>query len=78
MGCALIGLWLLASAIPSIVRDALYLYSSYSQNDDLVEFKHWLAYRFVEVTIALWLIFGARGFVKIFWWVRNAGTKKAL
>ena len=40
-------------------------------------FAVWLAYRFVEVTIALWLIFGANGFAKIFWWVRDAGTKKA-
>src|SRR5687767_1640413 len=34
MGCALIGLWLLASAIPFIVRDALMLYSSLSRFDD--------------------------------------------
>jgi hypothetical protein len=78
MGCTLIGLWLLASAIPSIVRDALYLYSSFPEHDDLVQFKRWLAYRFVEVIIALWLVFGSKGFVKLFWWVRNAGTKKAL
>jgi hypothetical protein len=78
MGCALIGLWLLASAIPSIARDALYLYSSFSEPDDLVDFKRWLAYRCVEVMIALWLIFGSTGFVKLFWWVRNAGTRKAL
>jgi hypothetical protein len=78
MGCALIGLWLLASAIPSIVRDALYFYSSFPEHDDLVEFKRWLAYRCVEVMIALWLIFGSTGFVKLFWWVRNAGTGKAV
>ena len=78
MGCALIGLWLLASAIPAIVRDALYLYSSLSEPDDLFEFKRWLAYRGVEVMIALWLIFGSRGFVKLFWWIRSAGTEKAL
>jgi len=78
MGCALIGLWLLASAIPSMLRDALYLYSSFSQQDDLVDFRRWLAYRCVEVSIALWLIFGSRGFVKVFWWARNAGTKQGV
>jgi hypothetical protein len=78
MGCALIGLWLLASAIPHVVRDALYLYSSNSSYDDSVEFKHWLAYRFVEIVVAVWLIVGTRGFVKVFWWARSAGTKKVL
>src|SRR6185295_3788795 len=66
MGCALIGLWLLASAIPHIVRDALYLFSSSSEDGDSVEFKRWLAYRMVEVIVALWLIVGTKGFVKAF------------
>jgi hypothetical protein len=78
MGCALIGLWLLATAIPHIVRDSLYLYSSNSGYDDSVEYKHWLVYRFVEIVIAVWLIVGTGGFVKVFWWARSAGTKKAL
>ena len=77
-GCALIGLWLLASAIPHIVRDALYLYSANSSYDDSVEFKHWVAYRFVEIVVAVWLIVGTGGFVKVFRWARSAGSKKAL
>jgi len=78
MGCALIGLWLLASAIPFIVRDALMLYSSFSRFDDSEGIELWLAYRCAEVAVALWLIFGARGFVKVFWWIRTAGTEKPL
>jgi len=77
VGCALIGLWLLATAIPSIIRDLLYLYFSSSDYDDSGEFRRWLAYRVVEVVIALWLIIGTKGIVKAFWWARNAGTSKA-
>jgi len=71
-------LLLLASAIPHIVRDALYLYSANSSYDDLVEFKSWVAYRFVEIVVAVWLIVGTGGFVKVFRWARSAGSKKAL
>lgn len=77
MGCALIGLWLLATSVPAIVRDAMYLYSSFPEGDDFAEFKRWLAYRGVEVLIALGLIFGSSGFVKLFLWARTAGTNKA-
>ena len=78
MGCALIGLWLLASAIPSIARDALYFYSPAAPFEDKDGFGAWFAYRCVEVAVALSLLFGSRGFVKIFWWMQTAGTKKAL
>jgi hypothetical protein len=78
MGCALIGFWLLASAIPFIVRDTLMLYSSLTRFDDSDGLALWLAYRGAEVAFALWLIFGARGFVRLFRWIRTAGTKKAL
>lgn len=76
MGCALIGLWLLASAIPSVVRDALFVYSSSLQDDELGGYKRWLIYRFVEVALALWLIAGTRGIIKVFSWLRSAGTSK--
>jgi hypothetical protein len=78
MGCALIGLWLLASAIPSMVRDALFVYSSSLQDDELGGYQRWLVYRFVEVALALWLIAGTRGIIKVFSWLRNAGTGKTV
>jgi len=77
MGCALIGIWLLATAIPHIVRDAVYLHLLNSEYDDRGEFKRWLVYRGVEVIVALWLIVGTRGFVKVFWWARTVGTSKS-
>jgi len=77
MGCALIGLWLLASAIPHMVRDALLWYSLNSEDVHSLEFKRWLAYRLVEVIVALWLIVGTKGFVKAFWWARTVGTRKS-
>jgi hypothetical protein len=76
-GCTLIGVWMLGSAVPVIVRDAFYFHSSYSEYGDTEGFKPWFAWRCVEVVIALWLIFGANGFAKSFAWLRTAGTRKA-
>jgi len=77
MGCALIGLWLLATAIPVVVRDALYFYSSASEYDDFPGFRRWLIYRLVEILVAVWLIVGTKGFVKVFQWSRGAGINKS-
>ena len=77
MGCALLGLWMLTSALPSLVLDtyAVLYVDSTSDNSEL---KRSVVYYLVEIGIALWLLFGAKGFRKLFWWVRNAGYKKAL
>lgn len=69
MGCALIGLWFIQATLPWLVYDlGLYL-------DGFVnpEMKAKLAQYLVQISISLWLIFGAKGFRKLFWWVRNAG-----
>jgi len=78
MGCALIGLWLLASVIPSIARDALYFYLPSAPFEVKEGLGAWFAYRCIEVAVALYLIFGSKGFVKVFWWTRTVGTKKTL
>jgi hypothetical protein len=77
MGCALIGLWLLSSAIPTLVRDGLVLYYAGSHYDDTSTVKHWIIYNLVQILVATWLIFGARGFRRAFWWAQTAGVKKA-
>jgi len=77
MGCALLGLWMLTSTLPSLVLDtyALVYVDSTSENSEL---KRSVLYYLVEIAIALWLLFGAKGFRRLFWWARNAGYKKAL
>ena len=73
MGCALIGLWLLSSALPALIRNSVFLYLSRSGNVDTTNLRYGLFYYFVELIMAVWLILGANGFRRIFWWARNAG-----
>ena len=76
MGCSLIGLWVLASALPSLIRDSVMLYSS-DATTDTSSVHHWLIHDLWQLLIAIWLMFGAEGFRQIFWWARHAGVKKA-
>lgn len=76
MGSALLGLWMLTYAFPALVRDAYVLQSAESDYSDTSTIKSWVLYNVVEVAIALWLIFGARGFRRLFWWARTAGLSK--
>jgi hypothetical protein len=73
MGCALIGLWLLSSALPALIRNLVFLYLSRSGEVDTTNLRYGLFYYFVELLMAVWLILGANGFRRIFWWARNAG-----
>ena len=72
MGCALMGLWLLTKAISSVARDLLFFTSGFEGGyyDDA---KLWIGIYLPETIIGLWLIFGAKGFRRLFWWARNAG-----
>jgi len=49
--------------------------ANYSDHSQL---QRGVLYDFVELGISLWLILGAKGFRKIFWWAQNAGTRKVL
>ena len=71
MGCALVGLWVLASSLPATVRDLVILTSDTITATS--EVRNWLFYDAGRVVIAIWLMFGAVGFRKIFWWARYAG-----
>jgi len=76
MGCALIGLYILTSAFPALLRDVLVLQSAESLYSDNPTMKSWILYNLVEVAIALWLVFGGAGFRRLFWWARRAGLSK--
>jgi len=71
MGCGLIGLWLLTSALPPFIRNSLLLYLYRSDGSDTTNLRIGLFYFAAELVIAAWLICGANGFRKIFWWARQ-------
>ena len=73
MGCALIGLWMLTSSLPALVRNSLILYFAGATYDDTARLNLWLLYYAAEVGIALWLILGAKGFKQLYWWAQKAG-----
>jgi hypothetical protein len=60
MGCALLGLWMLTSALPSLVLDTYALVYVDSTSAD-ASLKRSVLYYVIEVAIALWLFFGAKG-----------------
>jgi len=79
MGCALIGLWLLATSLPALVINLFILGSAIGASGDVSSsLRQNVFYYLAEVAIAAWLILGARGFREIFWWARNAGVSKAV
>jgi hypothetical protein len=77
LGCFLLGVWTLTTTIPRLVIN-VYALNALSGYDDKWQLHESLVYNFFELVIALWLIFGAKGIRKLFWWAQNAGTRKAL
>jgi hypothetical protein len=78
MGCALIGLWMLASSISTLARNAFALYyvdRSYG-TEIPTEIKHGMVYSVLNVAIGVWLILGARGFSKVLRWAQNVGLHR--
>ena len=73
MGCALIGLWVLATSFPKLIVDA---FGMYFIKDDDPSLQRAVLYYLAEVAIAVWLILGGSGFREVFWWARNAGVSK--
>ena len=73
LGIALIGLWVVASAIPAILRNVTVMYLFRSKLMDMTELKSGLLYYVVELLIGVWLIFGAAGIRRFIWWARHAG-----
>jgi hypothetical protein len=77
MGCALIGLWLLATSLPALVINFFILGSAIGSSDDISSsVRQNVFFYLAEVAIAAWLILGAKGFQKVFCWARNAGIRK--
>jgi hypothetical protein len=73
VGCALIGLWLIVPALSSAIYKLSVLYLA--QRDSAIDTTNLLldlVYFGVEIAFGIWLLLGARGARKLFWWARDA------
>jgi hypothetical protein len=73
VGCALLGLWVLASAIPGLVQDAYLLVHAQREKIDLP--PNWggrAVYFVVQLAVGIWLLLGATGVRKLLSWARDA------
>jgi hypothetical protein len=72
LGCALMGLWLLATSLPALVVD-VFAWSSMQLEERSFLWRS-VFYDFSQVAIGVWLTLGARGFRRLVWWARNPGV----
>jgi hypothetical protein len=75
IGCGLIGIWLIANAIPGFVRTAyewFYAQRTHMEIDNQgVAVIYYVAY----FVVGLWLLLGAAGARKLFWWARRGDER---
>ena len=73
VGCALIGLWLIIPALARLIYNLSMLYlAQRTPNVDTSNLSFTWIYYVVEIAFGVWLVLGARGARKLFWWARNA------
>lgn len=76
-GFCLMGLWLLTQALPSVVFE-VYVFYLYTRPGSMLGLRPQeyaaLARALVELALALWLLFGARGLRGALRWARTAGS----
>jgi hypothetical protein len=76
LGCSLLGLWLLAEMFPGLVRFIFVWYYSQRTKLDMPDnVTSGAVYYIAEFAVGVWLLLGASGARKLFWWVRNAGAR---
>jgi hypothetical protein len=76
-GFCLLGLWLLTEAIPRATYWMVMVYYSTRPNTpvDLGPGSYAQMFQIaVEIALALWMLFGARGLLGLVRWARTAGT----
>jgi hypothetical protein len=73
VGCALLGLWLIVPALSSLIYH--FAVQFMAQRNPEVEMSNanptWV-YWCAEIAFGVWLLLGAKGARKLFWWARNA------
>ena len=73
MGCSLMGLWLLVTMIPSLVHDLVWLIPPLAGDYSDEALRVLFGLHLPKVIIGVWLVLGAKGFRRLFWWARYAG-----
>jgi hypothetical protein len=74
IGSALIGLWLVASAVPALMRNTFVMYVFRSESVDKSDLISGLLYYAVQFVVGVALILGANGVRNLISWARSAGT----
>jgi hypothetical protein len=72
VGCSLLGLWLIVPALSSVGYNLLVLYAA-QRNPALnaSEMRFGWSYYCIEIVLGVWLLLGARGARRLFWWARD-------
>ena len=76
-GFLLLGLWVLSSAIPTLVRYGFLLYFAHKERALLdlgLNIAAAMLSVSVQLAIGVWLMFGARGLLRLLRWARSANT----
>ena len=73
IGTSLIGLWLIASSVPGILRNLIVLYLFRAESMDKSGLESGLIYLFAEAAVGVVLIVGTNGIRRFVWWARHAG-----
>ncbi|MFA7585630.1 MAG: hypothetical protein WCY11_05450 [Novosphingobium sp.] len=79
VGFCLLGLWLIASAVPNVFFWMVMVYQSNRPESLLsLEPRNYasMTYTVTEFSIGAWLVFGARGLLGLMRWARTAGTSE--
>lgn len=73
IGCALIGLWLLIPGLTRLLYNLSLLYlAQRTPNLDVPNITFAWIYYVIEIAFGVWLLLGAKGARKLFWWARRA------
>ena len=73
-GSSLIGLCLMAFAVPALARNSLVMYVFRSESVDMSGLRSGLLYYSIQFVLGVALLFGANSLRKIFLWARNVGS----
>jgi hypothetical protein len=73
VGSSLIGLWLLASAVPGLLRNLFVMFIFRSDNVDTSGLITGLVYLSIQIVVGVALIVWSEGIRRLVWWLRHAG-----
>jgi hypothetical protein len=72
VGASVIGLWLVASALPALLRNGLVMYLFRAESLDRTGLTSGMIYYGIQLLVGLGLMLGVNGLRKLFLWARYA------